>query len=305
MVSKSNMTTYFGFLFLAFFSSYTTYLMFFTDNDYIEFYKKILEFNGAAPDQYRILPYLLMKPIIYVFSLKLQFFTSFKLAIILFNTVFLFMSFLLLSKLVKNIRTPILFIIFIGFSIFYPIAMFSGPRPITAFYVFLISLYFFLYEKEKKFTIPLFSVYAFLAFSRPDLAVIVLLSTIFYMQEKHKIIKFILFSLVPVFSHLLTSQIIFPEAQYYCKKIMLYDNLSLYFFIHTPGTYLVIAIFLLFYKSIKQEIQQTLYKYKYFYIAIILYLLVIFIVGRLNELRLYLPLFPMILYMYNTKSQAS
>jgi len=299
MISKSNVKTYFGFLLLAFFASYTTYFIFFTDNDYLEFYKIILEFNGNAPDQYRIIPYLLMKPIIHVFSLKLNFFTAFKLTIIIFNTIFLFMTFLLLSKLIKNIHTSILFVIFIGFSMFYPLAMFSGPRPVTAFYIFLISLYFFLFSKEKELTLPLVTVYILLAFSRPDLAMVVLISTIFYIHGKYHILKAILLFLLPIISHLLTSKIIFPNAVYYCKKIMLYDNISLNFIVHTPGTYLVVAVFLLFYQSIKQMVQLTISKYKYFYIAITLYLLVIFVVGRINELRLYLPFFPMVLYMLN------
>lgn len=289
ITERSCLKVYFGFLFLSFFASYATSLIFFINKDYLQFYKSILEFHGAAPDQYRIVPYLLMKPMTSVFSLKST--------IVIFNTIFLFMSFFILSKSIKNINTSILFIIFTGFSMFYPLAMFSGPRPVTSFYIFLISLYFFIFSKEKKLTLSLVAVYIILSFSRPDLGMVVLISTIFYMNKKYHIFKYILLFLLPIMSHLLMSQVIFPDAVYYCKKIMFYDNISLQFFKNTPGTYLIIAVFLLFSQSINQMFKLTISKYKYFYLAITLYLLTILIVGRLNELRLYLPFFPIVIYM--------
>lgn len=294
---KNNYKKYIGFFFLSFFSSYTTSVMFFLEKDYIDF-GNIMDFSGGAPDQYRVLPYLLIKSIVYVLPLKISYLESIKFSVIIFNTFFLFMSFYILTKFIR-LSDYKMTLIFIGFSLFYPISMFLGPRPVTALYFFLISLYLFLYDKNNKLTVFLLFVYIAISFSRPDLSIVVLVSTIFNMEKKYgfSIILF-LFS-IPVISHLIISQLIFPDAVYYCKKIMFYDNLSLSYMVHTPGVYLVAAILFLYYSFIKEMVIETFYEYKFFYIGVIFYFLVILVVGRINELRLYLPLIPMMLYFFS------
>jgi hypothetical protein len=287
-----------GFILLAIFTSFSIVHYHYLESDMVEFYIKIMNFEGAAPDQYRIFPYLILKMIVSALTIKMEYYKAVKYAILLFNMIFLYLSYILMIMYSdKNNRSYIINILVV-FSMFFILSMVGGARPISSFYIFIIALLMYFFLKYRKYSIGLVIAYFLLSFSRPDLAIFFILATFFYIKDNNRFIKFIGLGAIAVGAHLVTTKVFFPDASYYCKVFMLYDNLSLKFIIFTPTTYLIAAVMLLYWKKILFFIRNT-QDYRFFYATFILYIVIILFVGRLNELRLFTPLFPMFLFILN------
>ncbi len=286
-----------GALILAYFASYTTSLIFFSHPADLEVCHRVVHFAGPAPDQYRIVPYLIIRLFADVASLRLGQIGALKLAVLAFNMVFLFLALVLLKSIAENVPDNVLWGLLTGFCMAYPICMFAGPRPVTSFYVFVVALYLYFFAAAGRLSTGLVASYVVLAFSRPDLALMTCLATLPLFPSSQKAAALPLFLIIPLGAHLVTSKILFPHAQYYCPKIMLLHNLSPSMILFTPAAVLLIGIGFLFRTSLAAYFSRTWAAYPSFYWAMGLYFLATMVVGRISEWRLYLPFAPLLLFM--------
>ena len=94
----------------------------------------LISLEGRAPDQYRLLPYLLISGLNAVLGLFSGELPELRVAVLLFDSLFLWLSALLLLHTFKeSITSHFVWIIFL----IYPFLMFDGYRPISSFILFL------------------------------------------------------------------------------------------------------------------------------------------------------------------------
>jgi len=89
--------------------------------------------------------------------------------------------------------------------------------------------------------------------------------------------------------------LIFPEAEYFSDVVMVQDNLSGRFLIASPLTWLFAGLALLFLPQIRTISRFAWQRYRITAVAVLGYVLTLFIVARPNEYRLFLPMLPVIL----------
>ncbi len=251
------------------------------------FYERIFQFQGDAPDQYRILPLL---PLALIVD-----FLPFNHAVILYNIIFSFIVLELLAALMKGLQPRKIFLAQILFAATYIYAQFSGWRPDTMGLMAISSsliLATTIQRRPLRETLLTLGLLA-LAFARADIAFWFAFFLAVY--ETSKWSWRIIWLGIPILSQLALQFVIFPDAVYYSKKVMLWDNLSGFYLVRHPGTYLILAALLVFRKSILAFLKKS-WNYKWFYASLIGYLGLVLIIGRLNEYRLYLPFLP-ILYL--------
>jgi len=297
-----------GYLFLAFFSSLLTFTVFIVfQNQDIQIFQDVMEFHGVAPDQYRIVPYVILKVLKSFIDLFDVRYSSLKVAIILFNFLFLALSYVLQWKTFSNIDNDVFDKIIVLFSFVYPISMFFGFRPVTSFYVFLISAIFYINSKnyldEKKYLF----IFIFLIFScsRTDLAVFMaIFCSIYFIENKALKISILV---IPILSFIFLKYVVFPESRYYTHVIMLKYNLTSHLFILllSPLTYLFLGIVCLWKNSVIGFFQYVGRDHKPFLFLIGFYFLLVILFGVIIEFRLWMPFFPFLLFLLDRKwSQA-
>lgn len=177
----------------------------------------------------------------------------------------------------------------------YPFLMFDGVRSIAAFILLMSYLSVSYFNTENPTwgrQLTFFAVLVIFSFSRADIALLIGLVCALSMGL-HPLAK-LLTAIVPLLVQYLLGNYIYPESEYYADVIMLGDNLSLVYFANNPATYLLLAV-LLHWQAIKDFLADK-YRHEKLILALLLgYVLTVFIVGRPNEFRLFLPLLPVIL----------
>ena len=172
--------------------------------------------------------------------------------------------------------------------------MFDGVRSIAAFILLMSSISIFFFSHSSPLVRVKLGFYAMLvlfSFTRADIALLVGLVCSVYMLlgiwEKCITVA------IPLTCQLLLSTKIFPNAQYYSDLIMVSDNISLVHFLNNPMIYLLSGCAIYYWSSIR-EFMIHLYQEQKFILLLAGYLLTVFIVGRPNEYRLFLPMLPII-----------
>lgn len=254
------------------------------------FYQKIFEFRGEAPDQYRILPLLGLK--------VLNQFFPFNHAVLAFN----FLAGFLCFELIYYLLGPLSRLKKLGFNVLlagsYIYLQYTGWRPDTLG-LLLLCLLVVLALKVKaaapKWVLLYLGVIA-LAFSRADIALVYAVFLAIYGGNRIWIRLPLI--LIPPAVQLLLQFYIFPEADYYTKPVMILDNLSLFYLVRNPASWLILALILGFWSRIWEFFRQTYPQFKFLYFLLAFYFLLVFAVGRVNEYRLYMPFIPLFIWVW-------
>lgn len=263
------------------------------------FYARIFAFVGDAPDQYRILPLLPLK----AFATRL----SFNYSVLLYNCIFAFLVFEASWAIMGKIRSSIKYAVIFLFALLYIYCQYTGWRPDTMGLMTVVSALVLVADRLSAGalrSVMLVVLVMALTFSRAEIALIFAIYLAIY-QVKAWPLRIVLL-LLPLAGQLALQGLIFPEAAYYSKKMMLWDNLRLYYILRHPATYLFAAAGLAFWQPIWQFVRETFRAYRYIWLLLGAYLVLVLVVGRLNEFRLYLPFFPLFLWMAcNLKTHTS
>ncbi len=140
-----------------------------------------------------------------------------------------------------------------------------------------------------------------LSFARADIALIFALWFIVY--QSRKTVATLLWVFIPPLVQFILQEVIYPDAEYYSQKVMLLDNLSGYYLLRHPATYLIIASGIAFWRPIRAFLQRT-WDQKWFYLMLLGYLGLVMVIGRINEYRLYLPFVPIFLVIWRETTTA-
>lgn len=282
---------------LAIFLANAANKFFVVDLDYEvehQFYAKIFAGVGDAPDQYRILPLLPLK--------HLCNHLPFNHAVLVYNLLFGFLAFELFWWIMGGLNRRKKFIFNLLFAGAYIYTQYTGWRPDTMGMVCLSALMvspLFICKPRSNVTlsgtIGMTILLAALAFSRADIALVFAAYLSIYHTRNWPVR--IVWCVLPVLVQYLLMVQIYPEAAYYSDQVMLLDNLSGYYLLRHPGTYLLIALGIVFFQPIRQFIRQT-WDQKWFYLLCLAYMGLVLVVGRLNEYRLYLPFVPIFLLIW-------
>jgi hypothetical protein len=249
------------------------------------FYARIFDFQGDAPDQYRILPLLPLK--------FLCQYWAFNHAVLVYNALFGFAVLELLWMLSRGLRLPWRWGMSFGLGILYIFTQYTGWRPDTMGLLFLCCCAALVLRDLRghvlQWLLHGLCIVA-LSLSRAEIALVYALFATVHVQR-----GFAAFIPVPILLQIAVQQLIFPDAVYYSKTIMLMDNLALHYLLRNPATYLIAATAVAFGRSIVLFVGKTYRRNYYFYFLVIGYFLLVFVIGRLNEYRLYLPFVPLLL----------
>lgn len=263
------------------------------------FYAKIFEGVGDAPDQYRILPLGPLK--------LLCDYLPFNHAVLVYNLFFSFLVFELFWLIMGGLSRSKKFTFNALFGLFYIFAQYSGWRPDTMGLMLVSALLalpgIFLTGENPNFksvsrSLAISLLLIGLAFSRADIALFFAVLFAIY-QTKSWALR-LLWVGIPLATQFVLQEFLFPEAEYYSEKIMLWANLSGYYFARHPASYLFLALILAFWKPIGRFLRST-WSHRWFYLLLLGYLGLVLVIGRLNEYRLYLPFVPIFLVIWRDK----
>ncbi len=249
------------------------------------FYDRIFKFIGDAPDQFRILPLLPLK--------LLCEFLPFNHAVLAYNSVFGFVVLELLWLLTNKLSVSWRWGIAFGYCILYIFFQYTGWRPDTMGLMALcLTAALILRDmRDSSLRAVLYALMVVaLSFSRADIALIYALFATFYRNRGYAILI-----PIPIIAQILLGEVIFPEAAYYSKVIMIEDNIKLYYLLRNPATYLILAALIVFRQQITQFVKRNFKINYYFYLLLVGYFLLTMVVGRINEYRLYMPFIPLLL----------
>lgn len=295
---------------LAIFTANAANKFFIEDLDYErdhQFYEKIFEGKGEAPDQYRILPLLGIKWLRAGLEL-IRPHVPFNHAVLIYNVICSFLLYFLLLRLLIPIwEEKRIFTFLVLFSGAYIYTQYTGWRPDTLGLLLIATAFVFGILQFKKplsssfGVVDLFAVFGilFLAFSRSDIA---LLYGVFlaYYHFRCWLTRILLLAL-PLATQYFLQFYLYKDAAYYTHAFMLWDNLGGYYLARNPGTWLIAAVIIIYWSSIRSYLQQTWRAYWLFYGLLLGYLFLILVVGRLNEYRLYLPFLPLLVYLWRAE----
>lgn len=255
----------------------------------------VINFDGRAPDQYRLLPYALLRAVSELTSLFPFDDYNLRISILVFDTSFLALAALALRRNFPAIVTPkFLWLLFL----IYPYLMFDGYRPISAFILFVCVIAVQALPRAQDgnamtLSIALTSILV-LSFSRADVA---LLYAFIFATTLHISLpsKAVLIGL-PVATQALLSFVLFPNAEYFSAVLMLSRNLSGTLLLASPLSYFVLALALYYWRDILTFSKILLKDDKWFFFAIIGYAALLLLIAMPNEYRLFLPILPLILW---------
>lgn len=255
----------------------------------------VINLQGRAPDQYRILPYLIISAIDSLAAMLPMNTHGLRVPILVFDTLSLFLSALLLrAKFPRAVSQNFVWLLFL----IYPFLMFDGYRPISAFILLIailcINAIMWVRQNAKASSPwPLVAILV-LSFTRTDIA---LLYAVIYLGATNAPMALRITALItpPVALFLLT-RVLFPEAEYFSAIVMLWENLRGAFLLGSPLTYLVAALILYYWQSIAPFTKQLFTEFPIVGLAIAAYLLLLLVIAMPNEYRLFLPLLPIVLW---------
>jgi hypothetical protein len=279
---------------LAIFVANAANKFFVVDLDHEEatrFYARIFMGQGDAPDQYRILPLLPLKLLCEGLSLPFHY------AVLLYNMVFGFAVLELHWRLGKTLAPGTRWAMSFGLAMLYIYLQYTGWRPDTMGLLLLCALAALVIREVRDPSLRwgLWGLgILLLSWSRADIALIYALFGTFYRSYNYA-----WFIPVPIASQILLQGYVFPQAAYYSKTVMLLDNLSGYYLVRNPATYLILAAMVAFWKPLRAFVADTFQKNRYFYLLMLGYLILVLVIGRLNEYRLYLPFLPLWLVIFH------
>jgi hypothetical protein len=254
------------------------------------FYQRIFDFVGDAPDQYRILPLLPLK------ALSSQF--SFNYSVLIYNTLLAFLVFEMLTLLMKGMGEMRKYLVLLLFSLLYIFFQYTGWRPDTMGLLAVCTAGLLMAEVTRADALRnalLLAAVAALGFCRADIALVYGLFFAVHYTRNWGIRAALV--LVPLGVQATLQYVIFPEAVYYSDKVMLLDNLRLYYLLRHPATYLFLAAAMIWWRPLRDFFRLTFRKYLSVYLLLAGYILLVLVIGRLNEYRLYLPFLPIFLLM--------
>jgi len=301
MMKDSLYRTYCLYFLLSVFAAFTSYRLHLEGFEEVigEGIDAIIHGTGRAPDQYRIFPYLVLAAIKEVLGLWSD--LSWKYPVLIFESLSLFASSLILRRL--SISLPISHILIPLLLLTYPFLMFDGVRSIAAFILLVSSITVFLFGRpnpQVKIKLGFYAMLILFSFTRADMALLVGLVCSVYMSLA--IWEKFITAAIPLIIQLLLDTTIFPEALYYSDLIMLSDNISLIHFVSNPTTYLLLGCSIFYWESIREFIAYLFNDQKFIFLLIMGYFLTVFIIGRPNEYRLFLPTVPIILLIIRNRN---
>ncbi len=251
-------------------------------------YDLIFRFVGDAPDQYRILPLLGLKAL----CLCMPFHT----AVLVFNFVLgfvcleLFMPFLKAWKWRKKMAFSVLF------AAAYIYTLYTGWRPDTLGLLAIcqvVALMALRLPKGLAGQVAMTLGIVALAFSRAEIAMVY--AFVLALHFGRRWLLAVVWMAMAAGVQLLLSEVCFPDASYGGAKVMITDNLRGYYLVRNPATWLILAACLIWWKPLSTYVRNTWRNFFYFYLAALGYLLLVLVIGRINEYRLYLPFLPLLL----------
>lgn len=262
----------------------------------------ITNFTGRAPDQYRILPYMIIQGIRKILEIVTAQAISPKYPILIFDACFLFFSAVLLDRMFS--RLPIRAITGV-LILLYPFLMFDGYRPTGSFILCLSSLAALLMYREdlpvrkSGFMVLLIVI----SFTRADVALLAALVGISMINLRPW--AKIMAVMIPLLIQIFLSAVIFADAVYFSKVIMLADNFTGRYLFYSPLTYLVAASLCCYWTEIRHFLIQAWHQRRGAIIPILGYGAALFVIARPNEYRLFLPLLPFVLLLMNMQRIAA
>lgn len=253
------------------------------------FYERIYEGEGDAPDQYRILPLLPLKYLTKALP--------FNHAVLVYNAALGLLVLELFWWIMGGIEPKKKYTFQVLFGLCYIYAQFSGWRPDTLGLLLLASLLVLpsLWPSSNdsfgKNLLTTFLLIA-LSFARSDIALVYAVFLSLYGSSNW--LWRVPWLTIPIGVQAMLQLVIFPEATYYSKKIMLLDNLSGFYLLRHPATYLIAATLLVFWQPLRAFVRKS-WRFRWLYLTLLAYLGLVLVIGRINEWRLYLPFVPILL----------
>jgi hypothetical protein len=257
--------------------------------------------HGSAPDQYRILPFLGIRAI---YETLRTFFpqVSFNAAMQVFNAASAFFLFEITHRVLRentNWKTRNLLIFNGLFAIGHAYTQVLYWKPDTLFGLFfcVLAIYFFL---NKNRTGSIFTIIA-LAFCRADVALFYGVFYSFYVEKDSRFwgnCTRILTICLPILIQFYIQKHLFPKAAYFCDVFQFYENLRIYHLLIIPFSYLLVCIFMLFGKQILQFFRENWKQWRIAFLMMFGYFCLIFTVARISEFRLFLPMLPILLFIF-------
>tara|TARA_B100001778_G_scaffold283687_1_gene249786 strand:- start:62 stop:1003 length:942 start_codon:yes stop_codon:yes gene_type:complete len=279
-------------IFCSIFSAFASYRLHL--DSFIDLYsaglEEIINGVGRAPDQYRYLPYLFLDQIRHILTIIIGENIEWKWPLITFEATFLALGLCsLVSYSSKQLDNRI---IILTTALIYPFIMFDGVRSIASFIFFMscfllfISKSSFLAGRRELF----YSTLVAFSFTRADVAILVGLVAAHHMH--YRIPEKLVVAAVPILAQILLMQYIFPSAEYFSEVVMLKDNISAIYIAGNPVTYLILGAMIVYWRKFSDFLAKVNQHHRFPLILCIGYIVTIFIVGRVNEYRLFLPFLP-------------
>jgi hypothetical protein len=255
---------------------------------------QIVDLQGRAPDQYRVLPYLLIGALHFLQEFFAGAPSTLRYPVLVFDCVSLFAASTMLRRLLPA-NSALHFSL--ALLLLYPYLMFDGYRPISAFILFL-SVLAVLSMKELG-SANTASAWRYLLLvlllsaSRADVALMIAAAGLGLARPG--VLVSITSLAIPLLMQGLLQWLIFPEAEYFSAVVMVQDNLSGRFLFASPLTWLLAGLALLYLQQIRTISCFAWRCYRVTAVVVLGYVLTLFIVARPNEYRLFLPMLPVIL----------
>lgn len=255
------------------------------------FYARIFAFQGDAPDQYRILPLLPVKLLCY--------WMPFNTAVLIYNFICTFLCFSIFGRLLRGVEAAKAWGFQFVFAGAYIYTQYTGWRPDTMGLVLIaaaLAWWNVSVKEDRLRQAGLLAGILALAFSRSDFALAIALFHAVY-HVKSWPLRLALVA-IPLSAQLLLQWVLFPQAHYYTQTVMIFDNLSGYYLLRNPATYILLASVLAFWPAISKGFAWLRVHYPYFLLIFAAYFVLVLWVGRVNEFRIFLPFCPTLLVLW-------
>jgi hypothetical protein len=296
--NKKNFRTHLAFMLASVFAAWGSYLIHVIpiEEPSLPILEALIELSGRAPDQYRVVPYLLIGLIQDAINSLPGIDVELRYPVLIFDSVFLYLSVMSIRKHFDSIGGQSIqwFLLLI-----YPFLMFDGYRPTASFILFL-SIHIVVFMRNanagnKKAWFPFTLLIVLMSFTRADVAILFAVSAL-GLANASMLLK-ICVAIVPLAVQVLLSTVIFSDAEYFSQLVMISDNLSLRFLASSPLTYFLIALLVGYWPSIINFIKQVAKTHVFVLVAMCGYVVTLFVIARLNEYRLFLPFLPLVLWL--------
>lgn len=256
----------------------------------------LVDLSGRAPDQYRVIPYLLIGFIRDLINLLPGIDVELRYPVLIFDSLFLFLSIMALRVYFSEVGgEKIVWYLLLA----YPFLMFDGYRPTASFILFLSIQLVALMRNADAGKSNAWWYFAgmivVMSFTRADVAFLLAVSALGLANASMPAKAAI--AAIPLVVQFLLSTVIFAEAEYFSRLIMLADNLSLRFLMTSPLTYLVFGLLLFYWTAVAAFVRRAAKTHRVILLAMAGYVLTLLVIARPNEYRLFLPFLPLVLWM--------